>query len=192
MGELQWQDTPTWRITSRIYPASLSCSTPPRTKSTMGMSREQKMTIDSIKNTLNHFSGAVWWHDGKADDNCKFHGLHIHAIFGCEKELSKTYHFRTFRNRLNISGKIPGSDSTPIDVKTQHVKFPDSLIRHLNQEPRILLGVNNIYLAARIHKVETSPKTEDNRDIDPGVDFTKDDYMDQLKENTKIVESITS
>ena len=88
-----------------------------------GVSREQKMTADSIKNTLNHFPGAVWWHDGKADDNCKFHGLHMHAIIACEKELSKTYHFRTFRNRLNnVSGKIPGSDSTPIDVKTQHVK----------------------------------------------------------------------
>ena len=150
------------------------------------MSREQKMTVDSIKNTLNHFPGAVWWHDGKADDNCNFHGLHLHAIFSCEKELSKTYHFRTFRNRLNnVSGKIPGSDGTVIDVKTQHVKFSDSLIRHLNQEPRILLGVNNLYLAARIHKVNTSPRSEDNKDIYPGVDFSKDDYIDQLKDQHK-------
>ena len=55
------------------------------------LSEDQKIIVDSIKQICNTFPTAFFWHNGHADDQCQFIGLHIHLLIGSKEQLSQIY-----------------------------------------------------------------------------------------------------
>lgn len=66
--------------------------------------------------------------------------------------------------------KIPSKYN--VDIKAQKVQHLEAILYYLQQEPRVLLGCNNLSLCARLKK--TRAKNPFYAAVVP-IDFTKDD-----------------
>lgn len=103
----------------------------------------QKDVNNAIKTFCNRRPMAFFWHHGGAYSQCKFHGLHIHLVVQSQTPLTDTHHCRVLKKVCKKYG---------VDVRTQKVHHLEALLHHLQEEPRILLGCNNISLCARLAK----------------------------------------
>lgn len=143
------------------------------------LSREQREVTDAIKFLCNSYPTAYIWHNGQADDGCKFHGLHVHLIQSCSQKISGDFVMRQAKQRLQRHD---------VEVKTQRINQVDALTRHLLTKPRFLLGVNNMDLCARIVRLRPTVRNEEYTEVD----FEKDDDAEAAKEMINATMGITN
>ena len=130
--------------------------------------------VDGIKHLLNNFPSAAFWHDGNIDDACKFNGLHLHVLAAADKKLSQITMIRTLKTKLSRHN---------VTVRRQHVKYIENLCRHLQTEPRVLLGCNNMDLCAILHR--TKPLAVDQQEQHADTDFKMDEIYEEEVDQSK-------
>lgn len=129
---------------------------------------EGREIVDSIKYFANNFPTSFIWHDGVADDECQFHGLHVHMICASDKKLSQITMVKTTKQRLSRHR---------VDIKCQKVRYINNLARHLQTAPRQLLGCNNLNLCPILHANKPEPDEAEEAYCD--VNFQQDDSQDK-------------
>ena len=135
------------------------------------LGRDSREAVDAVKALCNSYPTAYFWHNGDVDDACNFHGLHIHLLQATRagERISTDWPMKSAGQKLKRHN---------ITVRTQKVNNMDALTRHLLQQPRMLLGSNNLELCARIIKLRPSVKDDNYADID----FNRDDDQERAKE----------
>lgn len=102
-----------------------------------------KDVTNILKTFVNGSPCAFFWHHGGVDDSCKFHGLHIHPVVKSPTKLAQVNQYRVLKKVVGKYG---------LEVSCQKVQHLEGLLNHLQQEPRVLLGCNNLSLCARLKK----------------------------------------
>lgn len=105
-----------------------------------------ELTVNSVKGFFYSRPSCLFWHNGNTDSSsCTFHGLHLHAVIHCTSKLSELYKYRMLKKKLNGLG---------VSVRCQKVQRLEALLAHLQQEPRVFLGCNNMTLCACLKKTK--------------------------------------
>lgn len=128
---------------------------------------QQKDATNILKSFCNKRPTCYFWHNGTPDDGCQFNGLHIHLIVQNPYPIYMQHTYKVMKKVLLKYG---------IQVKCQKVKYLEALMNHLQKEPRILLGYNNLGLAARLKKTRGDNPFYAGLDI---TDFDEDEEVQQ-------------
>lgn len=89
-----------------------------------------------LKQFLNNFPTAVWWHNGNQDSGCQFHTLHLHII--ADPGTNDLYNLRKVKNMTASMGK------SGISLRSQKVKSREGILTYLQTPLRMLIGCNNL------------------------------------------------
>lgn len=141
------------------------------------LSEDQKIIVDSIKQISNTFPTAFFWHNGHADTQCQFIGLHIHMLVGSKEQLSQIYRYRNLISKMKARG---------VDVKSQKVRHLQALGKHLLKPPRVLMGCNNMHLCSQLYRwskeiqSEQDPVDENNYEQ---FNFDRDEMPPETNKN---------
>ena len=138
------------------------------------LDKDAKEVVDGLKHLLNNFPSAAFWHDGNVDDACQFNGLHLHVLAAVDKKLSQITMIRTLKTKLARHN---------VTVRCQHVRYIENLCRHLQTEPSVLLGCNNLDLCAILRR--TKPLTEAQQEPHVDTDFKMDEIYEEEIEESK-------
>lgn len=132
------------------------------------LSMEKKGPLNAFKSFINEHPTCVAWHNGTIEDACKINGFHLHAVIVCEQELCRFHPWRTVRQKLENFGIV---------VRTQRIKNLRAIMAHIAERPRLIMGVNNVYLA-RYGKEGIDRKLQ----MDDPEQFVNDDKMPAMKD----------
>lgn len=105
------------------------------------MNDAQKIVTNEIKRFLNNRPMAAMWHNGNSDKDCQFHGLNLHVVMHSAYKIIDSAPCKRLKKKLAAYG---------ISLRTQNVNKALALLAHLQKEPRVLLGSNNLMLCAKL------------------------------------------
>lgn len=126
------------------------------------MNDAQKIVANEVKRFLNFRPMTCMWHNGTVDQGCEFHGLHLHVVMQSAYKIIDSSYCKRLKKKLAAYG---------ISVRTQKVNKALAILAHLQKEPRVLVGSNNLILCAKL--IQTKGKNDD-----PNIDFSLQDLQE--------------
>lgn len=110
-----------------------------------GMNELQQKANNAVKTLFNGLPSVFIWHNGDEDSRCQFHGLHIHGIVYAKKDTSLCQ-LQMFR-KTKLSLKDQG-----IVIRSEVVRNVSAILIHLQQQPRMVMGCNNLALLGKLER----------------------------------------
>lgn len=101
-----------------------------------------KIPLNMLKQFLNNYPSAAWWHNGNQDPSCQFHGLHLHIIVDpATNDIYNQRKVKTMTSSMRKSG---------ISFRSQKVASREGILTYLQTPPRMLIGRNNLRMLSWI------------------------------------------
>lgn len=113
-----------------------------------GMNETEQKANNAVKTLFNGLPSVFIWHNGDEDSRCQFHGLHIHGIVyvPTDTTLCQLQIFRKSKLSLKEQGII---------LRSEVVRNETALMIHLQQQPRVVMGCNNLVLLSKLVKTRS-------------------------------------
>ena len=90
--------------------------------------------LNSIKTYMNNEQVAASFHDGQQDENCTFHGNHLHLVQKLntnEQHIQHHYSYKKLKKQIKYQ-----------EVTSQKVVHPQAMANYLHKSPRKFIGTN--------------------------------------------------